>query len=244
MLKKILEKYGKNELLDLIKIIRGQAYNRITIYTIGGGITILTSPWWIEILENFLGKELNIPLTDSLTKWLGFILIIVSLIYNYTMSRLFNSNLIKDYNDRHIIHDEKVFNSFPINQKIIEDLIIDLSSLNRIDGEKWKYLINLRAYYSAAENTFKIKEISQKILSFSSQLEVLIQDINNSTFDKKIKKIHSDNEGYSLESIDPSSYFYYSFIRKEEINSVLENCKKLLMLYIEFRTTLKDEISI
>jgi hypothetical protein len=76
-------KIDKKFILDFIRLIKPEFYNKITWTLVVAGIAMFSAPIWQDILVAFLNKKLDLNITPvSETGW-GLYLIIVGLFYNF-----------------------------------------------------------------------------------------------------------------------------------------------------------------
>jgi hypothetical protein len=115
----MFEKYFTNETIDkierIINLIKPKFYNKLTWFVVGTGLTIVSKPLWIEILNAILNKKYQLNITDGNDAFIGLSLVIIALIYNL-FTVYFDKFLISKQSDlekeKQINKDKELFNKF------------------------------------------------------------------------------------------------------------------------------------
>lgn len=147
------------KLIRLIALIRPRFYNHITWSVVISGLTLMTTPLWLEIVNlilSYLGKgSLRI---ETEFRW-GFALVLLGLMYH-----MVNSGLLEYSRSRtesvgestRVVHDRKVFECADklISESQFEDFVEDLLSDHSFQMEASRRLDKLLNYLKRKENTF------------------------------------------------------------------------------------------
>ena len=64
----MIDKYFTHENIDkferLINLIKPKFYNKLTWFVVGAGLTVISKPMWLEILNVLLKKNYQLKITE------------------------------------------------------------------------------------------------------------------------------------------------------------------------------------
>jgi len=161
-------KIDKEFILDFIKLIKPEFYNKLTWLVVLSGIALMGSPFWQEILVAFLKKELDLNLLPGGNTLWGFLLVLAGLIYNLVTNSF--SKSIESTKERDTLldkrtHDINIFNGSEehlTEEEFVEhldDLINDHSYM--IDESK--KVGRFQHYFLRSGSQYIDKEIQKKL---------------------------------------------------------------------------------
>jgi hypothetical protein len=244
-----LEKITPGDVLSLVKAFRGQAHNRITIRAIMGGIAVLTAPWWLEVLSVLIDWSIDLPIVDDLSKWLGFGIIIGALVYNYFMSKEILKAVVGEVAERKLNHDIKVFEKTEFDAAFITELKRSMLLKNLLEGRNWLYIIEVKDYFDGSDGKFHssiLQKASEKLVAAQDDL---IQHLINADLKHEWNSHEWNSTGPGIEIVGnmirkqiPSSFYRYSFIKKDEIETASSLLRAMSTTYDEFRLAVKNEL--
>jgi hypothetical protein len=239
-----LEKITPGDVLSLVKAFRGKAHNRITLCAIGLGGAILTPHFLIEIASIFTEWSINLPIIDDLSKWLGFIIVIGALAYNYFMSKDILKAVVGEVAERKLNHDIKVFEKTEFDAAFITELKRSVLSKNLLEGSNWLYIIEVKDYFDSSDGKFH-----SSILQKASEKLVAAQDDLTQHLINADLKHEWNSTGPGIEIVGnvirkqiPSKLYRYSFKKQEEYDAASSLLRAMSTTYDEFRLAVKNEL--
>lgn len=79
---------NKEFILEIIRLLKPEFYNKITWSLVSLGIIMLSTPLWLDIVLEFINEEYNKQIKIDSNPFLGLFLIVIALIYNYFSNRV------------------------------------------------------------------------------------------------------------------------------------------------------------
>lgn len=73
--------YKKIDILNIIKLFIPNFHNRIVLVLVISGVSIMTTPLWVDLVNFFLEKQYNYSLTGEKDEFWGFMLCLLGSIY-------------------------------------------------------------------------------------------------------------------------------------------------------------------
>ncbi len=134
---------------ELIRFFIPKFYNKVTWLIVSAGLSLLSKPLWIDILEAILQKELNITIPGVNDQLIGLIVIVIGLIYNVYMGAFSPSTIKKKEHDKlifekldSILSESEIKNIWNV---IIGSLMIRLNNNEKINsfienGDEYRFL--------------------------------------------------------------------------------------------------------
>ena len=221
----MFEKYFTNETIDkierIINLIKPKFYNKLTWFVVGTGLTIVSKPLWIEILNAILNKKYQLNITDGNDAFIGLSLVITALIYNlFTVyfDKFLISKQVSLKEEKQINKDKELFNKFletlPSNDNI--NFLNNHDFVNPFNIRNMDGLENFVETWSNAETEFmdnKIEDLKKELLV---NAEKLIYDLAMGSY------IIRNSE--SMATTIPDMYFGNEYALPD---SLIEKIKKL-----------------
>lgn len=240
MIKKILGDISQDDFISIIKFFKGKAHNRITIYAIGAGAAIAGTSIWLELLSALLDKEFDLPIVDSLSKWLGSGIIVVSLIYNYLMNRGVLNEMVAKVAEKKLLHDIDVFNKMDLSAKYFLESKQNIEKFRLVSGVDWKYFEDIKFFLESVENNFFDKNVQ-------NSSDLFCENLNN--FSVKMTSIELTTKsalvrGFPIPGSKPNTYLNYIITGEASQNEVKEIIEKINNSYSNFRISVRDYLFI
>lgn len=170
---------NKKFIIDLIKLIKPEFYNKITWTLVIAGIALLSSPVWQDITVAALNKYLHLDvILASDPKW-GFGLIIAGLVYHLVTNSLLKFMQFiedKDARDGQKTHDIKIFRASErqLNEQRLFDFFSRLTAEHACWFEESNKADDLMHFLSGHENTYLTTEVKEQAGLFIKSLKALM----------------------------------------------------------------------
>lgn len=180
----MFEKYFTNETIDkierIINLIKPKFYNKLTWFVVGTGLTIVSKPLWIEILNAILNKKYQLNITDAKDAFIGLSLVITALIYNL-FTVYFDKFLISKQSDlekeKQLKKDKELFNKFL--EKLPSNGSIEFLKIHSFENgfylEDLRQILNFQEEWDNAEYEF----LNEKLEKLRIELLINIKKFTN-----------------------------------------------------------------
>jgi len=186
MKKKIINFIKKN--LPYIRIIwrfiRPKFYNRLTRVIVIVGLTLLSKPLWLEILNLIFTTTIDFSIFENDQKF-GFLLICLALLYNVVV-RISDLSLIQDSVKKEI-HDKEIYNKIFLNEEFLSKMLNRFKS-NIIYGSDIVKLSNVVRRADFIENRFLDENLNLQFEEFIRAINLLIKKFDNELETNKLKE--------------------------------------------------------
>lgn len=172
-----------DRLLKLIELLRPKFYNKLTWLVVISGLSIMSKPLWLTLINIVFETTLQFSITDeSDTAW-GFSLILVGLIYhliNTGFHEFVISKKDKAYHLKRDEHDIKIFQSLNtmLDEPHIDNLFDYMHTSDAIMWDDYQNLRNFVIYAMESRNQFIAKELKLEMESLLASLSELLYFIN------------------------------------------------------------------
>lgn len=164
------------------RAILGKFYNRLSLYLATSGIAIISYPFWIDFIIEWVKKEFNLelPVISQLPEF-GIAIIVLALVYNiYSRSQELKKGIkhisfSAEWRLRNDLANKDLISFFiDLNNSALEILDNDLSSLTlKLHGKLNRQRINNLDSYKAKEQSLVkdfLKIFRKKLLFMSFEL--------------------------------------------------------------------------
>ncbi|WP_318432168.1 hypothetical protein [Photobacterium leiognathi] len=153
--------------IKLIEVLKPKFYNKITWLIVVFGLSLMTTPLWITILNAILGKTLDLSITNDSDALWGFLLCCLGLAYhllNTSLHEVALSVTSKATLEKKELHDKSIF--IQLNDIIDEDtlgyIIYYLRSDHSLYRERDERIRNFVIKATSSSNSFLCKDINDK----------------------------------------------------------------------------------
>lgn len=175
----MFDKLDKDFIVELIKLIKPEFYNKLTWTMVIAGIALLSTPLWQDIVVAALDKYLGLNVSLAGSPIWGFGLIIIGLVYHFVTNSLLKfMHLIKerDAEDNQKTHDTKIFKASDekINEQQLYNFFSRLTGEHAYWFEESNKIDDLTHFLSGHENTYLTTEIKDQASIFIQNLEKLM----------------------------------------------------------------------
>lgn len=189
----MIDKYFTHENIDkferLINLIKPKFYNKLTWFVVGAGLTVISKPIWVEILNIVLEKNYQLNITEGNDSIVGFLLVVIALVYNL-ITVYFDKFLIQKQDNLIILEQKEVDKELYL--KLIEDfpsdgnVIFFLRDYDLHDSFDYNSyvspLIKIYNKWKNPEYDFLEKELNLAKNSIFDKIEKFIYDINMNSY--------------------------------------------------------------
>lgn len=182
-----MKDYKKIDILDIIKLFIPNFHNKIVMILVISGVSIMTTPLWVDLVNFFLKKQYNYSLTGDRDEFWGFMLCLLGSIYglltNIALKSIDHKENIykikaheKDLLNK-INHDRDVFIKF---DKILpEDKLNSFLNCIRTNDSMMSnhadMLEDSLVFLKMQKNNFLIHEISEAKKSLVSAIDEFLR---------------------------------------------------------------------
>ena len=175
-------------ILDLIKLLKPKFYNKLTWLIVISGLSIMSTPLWLIILNNVLEQELSISITSGSDTIWGFMLCFLGLTYHLINTGLLEyASSITDKHKRLKIdtHDlgiyEYLHNLLP--EEYLEHLIAYIQTNDAIRYDDLKKLEKFVSSATSESYQFVTQQLNEDTKSLCDHLSSFLNHVN-SDFDE------------------------------------------------------------
>jgi len=194
----------------LIALIRPKAYNFIARLVVGAGVALLTSPWWLEIVNALASKYLQITLPSSSGQVVaGLICVVAGLLYHFAVHYVNELIVVRRELAERIVeleHDRRMFEGLSNH--------LDESGLDDI-----LYVLRTQHAYWSAQSTALMSGAHYLTAPASQFLSPVLKELGNSLADS-LQKL-SSFIAFNFYAYGPRGEDGYRFCLQPSLNADL-----------------------
>lgn len=170
-------------ILKIIEFIRPRFYNKITWLVVISGLSIMSTPLWLALINALLKKELNFSFSGENDLFWGFLLCITGLIYHIISTVLHELALVvtsREKRARTLAHDTIIFERLnnQLQEEFLEKVIAHLETSDAIYWDDFSTIERFSQLATQAGNSFvspELKEKTEVLIKATTDLRLHVQ---------------------------------------------------------------------
>lgn len=248
--------FKKIDILTIIKLFIPNFHNRIVLILVISGVSIMTTPLWVDLINFFLKKQYNYSLTGEKDEFWGFMLCLLGSIYGiftnislkYVDHKEYKYKRQEEKNElsNKVNHDKGVFINFDkiLSEEKLNSFLNYIRTNDALMSNHTDMLEDSLVFLRMQKNNFLIREIEDS-------KEILISSID------EFLRFHCEN--FDMWPYHQTGDIYRTCLeptlnvdrggkwedgRKYDllVNEMLSKLKNLESSYNEFRNSIKNNI--
>ncbi|MDO6747076.1 hypothetical protein [Gilvimarinus sp. 1_MG-2023] len=173
-----------SDILRVIKFIRPKFYNKLTWLMVVSGLSLMSAPLWISLVNQFLDKKFSFSFSNGSDIAWGFSLCVVALLYNLIntgIHELLIKKLTKEDGVKVIEHDLNVYSKLDefMSEELLERTIAHLETSDAIYWDDFSAIEVFVRTADSASNAFYTEKLKEKTMSLVESLNELKGIVNN-----------------------------------------------------------------
>lgn len=234
-------------ILKIIDVLKPRFYNKLTWLVVGFGLSLMSKPLWLGIVNELLEAQWQLSITDDSDTIWGFALCCLGLAYHLMSTGLHEVAVAinsKTRLEREYSHDVKVFNELYelLDEPYLEDLIAKIETNDSIYFDELNKLSKFLTVASSSSKQF-----------VSKQLKVATTELNQSIDNFRILVRNKFDEypyGQCVENfrmclapeLNPDRAGDMTDLQEynQLIDTMMQNTKEISSSYAVWRSVVKD----
>ncbi|MGY3852834.1 hypothetical protein ACW5W8_08365 [Aeromonas aquatilis] len=153
--------------LKLIEALKPKFYNKITWLIVVCGLSLMSTPLWITVVNAALGKTLELSITNDSDALWGFLLCCLGLVYhllNTGLHEVASSVTSKATLEKKELHDRSIFSQLNdiITEETLSHILSRLRSDHSLCRDSDESMRNFVIKAMSSSNSFVCKDINEK----------------------------------------------------------------------------------
>jgi hypothetical protein len=177
-----------SDILKIIEFIRPKFYNKLTWLMVVSGLSLMSTPLWMSLVNQLLDKEFSFSFSNGSDIAWGFSLCVVALLYNLISTgihELLIKKLTKEDSAKAIEHDLNIYSKLDgiMSEESLDRIISHLETSDAIYWDDFSAIEMFVRMADSASNAFYTEKLKEKTKSLVESLNELRRLVDND-FDK------------------------------------------------------------